>query len=288
MTARALRRTDTDLSPPVSGVERLPAGETTMLKVSGLSKSFLIRDATASSGFRRQFALDSIDATVKKGEMITLLGPSGCGKTTLLRIAAGLTRCDQGLITINGEAVTRPRKDACMVFQHFGLLPWRTLLANVEFPLELDGMKPQERRARAHATLALVGLERFASYFPHEVSGGMQQRVGIARALMRNPLVLFMDEPFGALDAQTREQLQEDFLKIWSATGATVLFVTHSIDEALVLSDRIFVFTPSPGRIKAVVTSPLAPARAIGDVRMHPEYAPYRAKLRSMLQGLDS
>jgi len=285
MTAQALRQTDASL--PMSGVKRLPAEEA-VLNVSGLSKSFLVRDAAAPSGFRRQPALDSIDATIKKGEMITLLGPSGCGKTTLLRIAAGLTRYDRGSIAINGEAVTRPRKDACMVFQHFGLLPWRTLLANVEFPLELDGVKRQERSDRARALLALVGLERFASCFPHEVSGGMQQRVGIARALMRNPLVLFMDEPFGALDAQTREQLQEDFLKIWSTTGATVLFVTHSIDEALVLSDRIFVFTPSPGRIKAVVTSPLAGERTSGDVRMHPEYAPYRAKLRSMLQGLDS
>src|SRR5215468_9495411 len=146
-------------------------------------------------------ALDRINASVRKGELITLLGSSGCGKTTLLRLTAGLIAADEGSITIEGAPVTAPRKDACMVFQNFGLLPWRTVLGNVEFPLELDGVAVKERQETARHFIELVGLTAFAEHFPHELSGGMQQRVGIARALMRRPILIFMDEPFGALDA---------------------------------------------------------------------------------------
>ena len=230
-------------------------------------------------------ALDRVTATVRKGELITLLGPSGCGKTTLLRLTAGLIAADEGRITIEGTPVTAPRKDACMVFQNFGLLPWRTVLGNVEFPLEIDAVGTSERRELARHFIELVGLASFAEHYPHELSGGMQQRVGIARALMRKPILIFMDEPFGALDAQTREQLQEDFLKIWSRTGATVVFVTHSIDEALFLSDRIFVFNTAPGRIRTIVESPVAAERLGGDVRAHPDFARYRAELRDMLRS---
>src|SRR5262249_6806547 len=198
-------------------------------------------------------ALDCINATIRKGELVTLLGPSGCGKTTLLRLTAGLIEADEGRITVAGTPVSGPRKDACMVFQNFGLLPWRTVLGNVEFPLEIDGVGAAERRELARHFIALVGLAAFAEHFPHALSGGMQQRVATPRALTRRPILIFMDEPFGALDAQTREQLQEDFLKIWSQTAATVVFVTHSIDEALTLSDRIFVFNTAPGRIRAIV-----------------------------------
>jgi NitT/TauT family transport system ATP-binding protein len=180
--------------------------------------------------------------------------------------------------------VVRPRKDACMVFQNFGLLPWRTVLGNVEFPLELDGVGQAERRDPGRALIDLVGLSAFAEHYPHELSGGMQQRVGIARALMRRPILIYMDEPFGALDAQTREQLQEDFLKIWSQTGATVVFVTHSIDEALYLSDRIFVFSTGPGRLRAIVRPPFAAARLHEDIRLHREFAAQRAELRQMLR----
>jgi NitT/TauT family transport system ATP-binding protein len=230
-------------------------------------------------------ALDRINATVRKGELITLLGPSGCGKTTLLRLTAGLIASDEGRITIAGTSVTGPRKDACMVFQNFGLLPWRTVIGNVEFPLEIDGVGAAERADLAGHFLELVGLAAFTEHFPHELSGGMQQRVGIARALMRKPILIFMDEPFGALDAQTREQLQEDFLKIWSQTRATVVFVTHSIDEALYLSDRIFVFNTAPGRIRTIVTSPVAGERLGGDVRANPQFGKYRAELRDMLRS---
>jgi len=259
------------------------ADRPTMVDIRGVSKHYYGRDTGDGRAPARIVALDNVSATIARGEFISLLGPSGCGKTTLLRIAAGLTQWAEGSIAIDGRLVDGPRKDACMVFQHFGLLPWRSVIANVGFPLELDGVPEAQRRERGMELLKLVGLEKYASHFPHELSGGMQQRVAIARALMRRPQVLFMDEPFGALDAQTRERLQEDFLKIWSSTGTTVLFVTHSIDEALVLSDRIFVFTPSPGRLKTIVDSPLAAERLNGDPRSHRAYGESRNELRSML-----
>jgi NitT/TauT family transport system ATP-binding protein len=262
-----------------------------MVSIENLSKFYLTRDKNGNKGkqddgeFKRITALDKVSATIGRGEFVSLLGPSGCGKTTLLRIAAGLTRWDEGTIAIDGKKVVGPRKDGCMVFQHFGLMPWRSVLSNIEFPLELDGISKKERRDRAEELLQLVGLTRYANHLPHEISGGMQQRVSIARALMRQPSMLYMDEPFGALDAQTRERLQDDFLKIWAKFGTTVLFVTHSIDEALVLSDRIFVFSPGPGRIKDIVDSPLAGERIGGDPRQHPQYGKCRGMLREMLSG---
>jgi NitT/TauT family transport system ATP-binding protein len=257
-----------------------------MLIYDNVSKFFAVRGRSGQhEGAELMVALDRISASVRKGELVTLLGPSGCGKTTLLRLTAGLIAPDEGRITIEGKDVTAPRKDACMVFQNFGLLPWRTVTDNVEFPLEIDGVAVSERREQARHFLDLVGLGAFAEHYPHELSGGMQQRVGIARALMRKPILIFMDEPFGALDAQTREQLQEDFLRIWSRTGATVVFVTHSIDEALFLSDRIFVFDTAPGRIRSIVASPVAGERLGGDVRAHPQFGKYRAELRDMLRS---
>jgi NitT/TauT family transport system ATP-binding protein len=257
-----------------------------MVVYDGVSKFFPVRVRSVRNDRPElMVALDRINATVRKGELVTLLGPSGCGKTTLLRLTAGLIAADEGRITVAGVPVTGARKDACMVFQNFGLLPWRTVLGNVEFPLEIDGTGASERRDIARHFIELVGLSAFTEHFPHELSGGMQQRVGIARALMRKPILIFMDEPFGALDAQTREQLQEDFLAIWSRTGATVIFVTHSIDEALILSDRIFVFDTAPGRLYAIVDSPVAGDRLGGDIRTHPDFGKCRAELRNMLRS---
>jgi NitT/TauT family transport system ATP-binding protein len=263
----------------------IPAGAESMVVYDDVSKFFAVRERSGDDKAPElMVALDRVTAAVRKGEFVTLLGPSGCGKTTLLRLTAGLIVPDEGAIIIAGAAVTRPRKDTGMVFQNFGLLPWRSVLGNVEFPLELDGLPARERRETARHFISLVGLGEFASHFPHELSGGMQQRVGIARALMRRPPLILMDEPFGALDAQTREQLQEDFLKIWAETCATVIFVTHSIDEALFLSDRIFVFATSPGRIRTIVESPLAADRIGADMRAHPKFASCRAELRDLLR----
>ena len=258
-----------------------------MVTISNVIKRFKVREtetfAADESGMMT--ALDDVSLDVKTGEFLCLLGPSGCGKTTLLRMVAGLLDADGGEIRIGGMVVQEPRKDACMVFQDFGLLPWRTVLDNICFPLEIDGVAKSEREAAADQYLELVGLRGFEGHYPHELSGGMQQRVGIARALMRQPILLLMDEPFGALDAQTREQLQEDFLKIWASLKTTVLFVTHSIDESLVVSDRVVVFTQRPGRIKRIIESPVAGDRMDSDVRSNPEFVTARAEIRAMLRS---
>ncbi|MBI3075965.1 MAG: ABC transporter ATP-binding protein, partial [Deltaproteobacteria bacterium] len=214
-----------------------------MLEIRHLSKVFFERNDPRRSGL---VALHDISFQVQGNEFICLLGPSGCGKTTLIRIAAGLIRADKGEVLVNGRPVIAPGRDRCMVFQNFGLLPWRTVMENVEFGLEIEGGPREERRRICQKYIELVGLQGFESYFPHQISGGMQQRVGIARALSKEPDILLMDEPFGAVDAQTREQLQEELMKIWATTNNTVLFVTHSIDESIYLADRVIVMKPRP------------------------------------------
>jgi NitT/TauT family transport system ATP-binding protein len=256
------------------------------VEVRSVSKRFAVRqDKRAGAPQEVEItALDRIDLRIRNGEFLSLLGPSGCGKTTLLRMIAGLICADEGAILVAGRPVTRPIKQTAMVFQNFGLLPWRTVQRNVEFALELDDIAPSERARIADELLGVVGLGKFAGHYPHELSGGMQQRVGIARALTRKPSLLLMDEPFGALDAQTREELQEEFLNIWATTGTTVVFVTHSIDEALVMSDRIAVFSTRPGRIKSIVDSPFERRGAGTDVRSDPRFIECRAALRDQLR----
>jgi len=253
-----------------------------MLEVRQLSKVFFEQNDSRKPGL---VALYNISLAIRKNEFVSLLGPSGCGKTTLIRIIAGLLPADCGEVLVNGQAVTVPGRDRCMVFQQFGLLPWRTVLSNVEFGLEIDGVPKDERSARAGQYLELVGLKGFERYYPHQISGGMQQRVGIARALSKKPDILLMDEPFGAVDAQTREQLQEELLKIWSRTDTTVVFVTHSIDEALYLSDRVVVMQARPGRIKEEVSVDLPRPRWEGDVKADPRFAQLRSQLRESLRG---
>jgi NitT/TauT family transport system ATP-binding protein len=256
-----------------------------MLRVENVEKSFKVRGGLQhDKGPSSIVALQDVSLEVRQGEFISFLGASGCGKTTLLRLIAGLLRPDKGSIYVGSQPVKGPRKDLCMVFQNFGLLPWRTVLANVAFPLEIDGIAKAERDRIAREYLDLVGLTSFESHFPHELSGGMQQRVGIARALVRKPLVLLMDEPFAALDAQTREKLQDDFLSIWSRLKTTIVFVTHAIDEAFVLSDRVFVFSSRPGRVKRVIDSPVAPYRLKEDVRALPEFAEQTHMVRELLR----
>jgi len=253
-----------------------------MLEVRQLSKVFFEENDSRKPGL---VALYNISLAIRKNEFVSLLGPSGCGKTTLIRIIAGLLPADCGEVLVNGQAVTVPGRVRCMVFQQFGLLPWRTVLSNVEFGLEIDGVPKDERSARAGQYLELVGLKGFERYYPHQISGGMQQRVGIARALSKKPDILLMDEPFGAVDAQTREQLQEELLKIWSRTDTTVVFVTHSIDEALYLSDRVVVMQARPGRIKEEVSVDLPRPRWEGDVKADPRFAQLRSQLRESLRG---
>src|SRR5215470_6200310 len=253
-----------------------------MLETRQVSKVFFEDNDPRKPGL---VALHNVSFSVRKNEFVCLLGPSGCGKTTLIRIIAGLIRADRGDILVEGKQVNAPGRDRCMVFQQFGLLPWRTVLANVEFGLEIEGVAREERQAVARQYLELVGLNGFESYYPHQISGGMQQRVGIARALSKKPDILLMDEPFGAVDAQTREQLQEELLKIWAQTDTTVVFVTHSIDEAVYLSDRVVVMQARPGRIKEEVAIDLPRPRWEGDVKADPRFAQLRHHLRESLRG---
>jgi ABC-type nitrate/sulfonate/bicarbonate transport system ATPase subunit len=252
-----------------------------MLEVRQLSKVFFEDNDPRKPGL---VALHNVSFSVRNNEFVCLLGPSGCGKTTLIRIIAGLIRADRGEILVENKPVAAPGRDRCMVFQQFGLLPWRTVLANVEFGLEIEGVPREERQAVARQYLELVGLNGFEKYYPHQISGGMQQRVGIARALSKKPDILLMDEPFGAVDAQTREQLQEELLKIWTKTKNTVIFVTHSIDESIYLSDRVIIMQARPGRIKEDVKIDLPRPRWEGDVKADPRFAELRARIRESLR----
>jgi len=196
-------------------------------------------------------ALAGIDLALGAGELVCVIGRSGCGKTSLLRVAAGLERASAGRVLLDGAPIGAPSRAIGMVFQEDRLLPWRTVLANVTLGLELAGVPARERERRALERLALVDLADFAGVHPGELSGGMRQRAAIARALVNEPEVVLMDEPFGALDAQTRGQMQEQLLRLRQVTGATVLFVTHGVDEAVFLADRVVVLSPRPGRIRA-------------------------------------
>lgn len=198
-------------------------------------------------------ALQSFNLTVETGEFVCLLGKSGCGKTTVLRMTAGLDSSTSGAITLNGKAITDPNPKVGIVFQEDRLFPWRTIQRNVEFGLELAGMNRQLRTEKALHYLDLVGLSGFANAHPQELSGGMKQRASIARALVNEPEILLMDEPFGALDAQTRRQMQDELMRICAKERRTVVFVTHSVDEAVFLGDKVVVLTPSPGQIAEIV-----------------------------------
>jgi NitT/TauT family transport system ATP-binding protein len=202
-------------------------------------------------------ALAGVTLTVADGEFVALLGPSGCGKSSLLRIVADLLRPSSGMVRIHAADRDRGQPRTALVFQEYALFPWRTVLDNVVFPLEMRRVPRAERLTLARDVLRRVGLQEFAQAYPHQLSGGMRQRVGIARALAAQPEVLLMDEPFGALDAQTRTLLQEELLRVWEAERKTVLYVTHSIDEAVYLADRVVLLTARPGRVKAEYQVPL-------------------------------
>ena len=219
---------------------------------------------SSADGSNEVKALDNIDLTVRDKEFVALLGPSGCGKTTLMKIIAGLIPWNSGDVKINGQALQGPGPDRAVVFQDFALMPWADIKTNVAFGLELQGVAREEREQKARELIKAVGLDGFEDSYPKHLSGGMQQRVGLARALAVNPETLLMDEPFGALDAQTRRLMQEDLLQLHEREPKTVLFVTHGMDEALRLADRIVLMTARPGRIKETIDVPFGRPRPEG------------------------
>ncbi|MCS3446562.1 MULTISPECIES: ABC transporter ATP-binding protein [Bradyrhizobium] len=229
-------------------------------------------------------ALEDITFDVRAGEFLALVGPSGCGKSTLLDLLGGLARPTSGRILLDGRPIVGPGRDRGVVFQQYALFPWRTAAQNVEFGLDIAGLKPKQRGEIARHFLDLVGLSGFADRYPHELSGGMKQRVAIARSLAYDPEVLLMDEPFAALDAQTRETLQGELLRIWRATGKTIIFITHGIDEAVVLGQRVAVMTSRPGRIKQIVDIPAALRSEAEDVRSLSEFGRVRHEIWSLLR----
>jgi NitT/TauT family transport system ATP-binding protein len=242
------------------------AGERGYVELAGVAKTY--RRGHGSSA-RETHALDTIDLAIREGEFLAIVGPSGCGKSTLLRIIAGLHLPSAGEARVGGRLVDRPQTDVGIVFQSPVLLDWRNVLDNVLVQVELRGLKPGAYRDRALRLLAQVGLADFIDRFPHELSGGMRQRVAIARALIHDAPLLLFDEPFGALDALTREQMRLDVEALWLSTRKTVVFITHSIDEAVLLADRVVVMSPRPGRIERVFDIRMPRPRGL-EARRHP------------------
>jgi len=260
----------------------VPRTDTAKISISGLSKTFRTRQGRSVVETR---ALENIDLAIEPGEFVSLLGPSGCGKTTLLRIVAGLETADSGTIEIDGKPVAQTGPDRAMVFQGFGLLPWRTVAQNVAFPLRIRKLPKAEIDRRVAYYLQLVGLGHTTDKYPYQLSGGMQQRVGLARALAVESDVLLMDEPFGAIDAQQRELMQEELLRIWSETGKTILMITHDIDEAVYLSQRIIQLSPHPGRVRGEIEVDLPAPRWERDTRSDARFAEIRGSIWSTIRG---
>jgi NitT/TauT family transport system ATP-binding protein len=231
--------------------EKLKARDVT-LQVSGLGKTF-----NSGAGDTPVVALQDISFDVHRREFITVIGPSGCGKSTLIRILAGLESATSGTVRLNGQPVYEPGPDCGMVFQTYTLFPWLTVKKNVMFGLRNRGMSNTRAATEALQWIDLVGLERFSNHYPHQLSGGMKQRVAIARALAARPRILLMDEPFGALDAQTRAKMQSYLLEIWRNIDITILFITHDLDEAIFLADRILVLKPNPGTVHELIEVPV-------------------------------
>jgi NitT/TauT family transport system ATP-binding protein len=250
---------------------------TAKLSIEHVSKEFSGRNG-------RVLALDDIDLRISDGEFLVIVGPSGCGKSTLLELLSGLSMPTSGQLLLDGKLITGPGADRGIVFQQYALLPWRTAQKNVEFALEVGKLNRRQRSDRAREYLSLVGLEGFEDAYPHQLSGGMKQRAAIARSLASDPGLLIMDEPFGALDALTRDSLQTQLARIWERTGKTLVFVTHSIDEAVYLGQRVAVMSARPGRIKSVIDIPLDSGAPVAEARANPEFGRYSQRLWELLR----
>ncbi len=251
------------------------------LTVLAVCKSF----ASRTPGEPDLPVLADIDLRVAPGEIVGVVGPSGCGKTTLLRIVAGLEAADSGSCVLDGSPITRPRPDIAIVFQLFNLFPWRTVQENAEFGLQMQGLPKAQRKERARQLLSMVGLGKFGDYFPYQLSGGMQQRVGLARALAIDPALLLMDEPFGALDYQTADRLRDEVLRLQAQTRKMVLLITHNIDEALYMSDRVVVLSAQPGRVVKEVTPGFPSPRWEREVQALPAFAQLRTEVKRIVMG---
>ncbi|WP_416292182.1 ABC transporter ATP-binding protein [Paenibacillus illinoisensis] len=253
------------------------------IRFESVTKTFTVRDPKQKEATQAFTAVKDLDFSVRKGEFITIVGPSGCGKSTLLDMISGLSSPTQGRILIDGQTITGPGLDRGIVFQQYALFPWKTARGNIEFGLEAKGIPKQERKEQVEHFLSLVGLTNFGDRYPHELSGGMKQRIAIARSLAFNPDVLLMDEPFAALDAQTRESLQSELLRIWQKTQKTIIFITHGIDEAVYLGERVVVLTPGPGMVRQIVDIPLQSRLEDADIRSHPDFVKARHEVWSLL-----
>lgn len=261
-------------------INQRPDAMPTLIEIEGIAKTYQTADGVAVR------AVDSVSCRIGAGEFISLLGPSGCGKSTLMMMMAGLLKPSEGQILFKGQPVHEPLQDFGVVFQDAILLPWRNVIANVELPQEINGMAKSQRRDLAERMIRLVGLGGFEKKFPHELSGGMQQRVAIARALSLNPSLILMDEPFGALDAMTREQLNLELQRISLESKATVIFVTHSIAEAAFLSDRVFVMSGRPSTVREIVPIDIPRPRNI-ELLSSDRLGSYITYLRRLLDGKD-
>jgi NitT/TauT family transport system ATP-binding protein len=264
-------------------VNILSQSDSTVVQVEDVSKSFKNRKKGSQDEMVK--VLGGVTFDLKRGSFTSIIGPSGCGKTTLLRIIDGLAKPDSGRVVFNGEPVLSPPEKMGFVFQQFGLLPWRTVIKNVEFGLELRGEDPEERRETAQKYIEIVGLKGYENHYIHEISAGMQQRVGLARALAVDPDVLLMDEPFASIDMQTREILQQQLLKIVKGSvKKTTLFVTHNVDEAIYLSDEILLLGTHPAQVKETIPVTLPKDRWSYDIRAVPEYADLRSRIWKFLE----
>ena len=245
------------------------------ISVEGATKRFAAGNVTV---------FDGLDLAVRDKEALCILGPSGCGKTTLLRSMHGLVRLDDGRIVIDGADVVAPRRNVAMVFQHFGLMPWKRVHQNVAYGLELARLPAATVRERVGRYIEMVGLQGFENSYPHQLSGGMQQRAGLARALAVEPDILLMDEPFGSLDALTREILQDELLRIYQERPRTMVFITHSIEEAIAIGDRIVVLSARPSRVREIIAVDIPRPRTVAKVIAHPRFVELRDRCWRLLR----